>query len=352
MNNIELIKQLLKRLKKFSWLIIIIGAGFAGFFYYMAKQNVPLYTSTATVFPLNSTGSSPTASSTISSLLGMTDAQQSFSSEASINIVELAGSRRTREAVSVTRVPSMRNKTVAELLVEEHNKHVGFMQNETIKMPMDSQQLVNISSNILRGGFASKINKNGILEMHYTNSSQDLVREITYIYIDKISNFYIELKKKKAQLDYDFAIKKADSLLAVLNALDKKAIAEDESTFFTNQELQRYSIPKVNLAQDKATVQAQYYYAVNNRESAAYKLQKETPIIETLDKPEPPFDFTQKSKTMYALIGFMLGAFIGVILVSWKIISNYLGAELNKALDKAAAKGKQQELQPQTEPLK
>ena len=352
MTNIELIKQLLKRLKKFSWLIIIIGAGFAGFFYYVAKQNVPLYTSTATVFPLNSSGSSPSASSTISSLLGMTDAQQSFSSEASINIVELATSRRTREAVSMAKIPSLNNKTIAELLIEEHNKHVGFMQNETIKMPMDSQQLVNISSSLLKGGFASKINKNGILELHYTNSNPNLVREVSYVYIDKISSFYIELKKKKAQLDFDFAIKKADSLLAVLNALDKKAIAEDESTFFTNQELQRYSIPKINLAQDKATVQAQYYYAVNNRESAAYKLQKDTPIIEPLDKPEPPFDFTQKSKITYALIGFILGAIIGVVLVSWKIISKYLGAELNKALEKAALKGKQQELQPQTEPLK
>jgi uncharacterized protein involved in exopolysaccharide biosynthesis len=350
MNNIELIKQLLKRLKKFSWLIILVAAGFGAFFYYMAKQSVPMYTSTATVFPLNSSGNNATASSTISSLLGMTDAQQSFTGEASINIVELASSRRTREAVAMTKV---KNKTIAELLIEEHNRHTGFMQNETIKMPSDSQQLINIASNLLKGGFASKINKNGILELHYTNSNPDLVKEVSYVYIDKISSFYIELKKKKAQLDFDFAVKKADSLLAVLNALDKKAIAEDESTFFTNQDLQRYSIPKQNLAQDKATVQSQYYYAVNNRESAAYKLQKDTPIIEPLDRPEPPFDVALKSKMMYALIGLILGGFIGIILVSWKLISKYLGAELNKALEKAALKGKaQDELQPQTEPLK
>lgn len=82
----------------------------------------------------------------------------------------------------------------------------------------------------------------------------------------------------------------------VLNQLDKRAIALDESTFFTNEGLKRYSLPKVNLAQDKATVQSQYYYAVNNRESAAYRLQKETPIIEPLDRPEPPFDTAQNRK--------------------------------------------------------
>ena len=54
MNNFELIRQLLKRLKKFSWLILLIAAGFGGLFYYMAKRSVLLYTSKATVFPLNS----------------------------------------------------------------------------------------------------------------------------------------------------------------------------------------------------------------------------------------------------------------------------------------------------------
>jgi uncharacterized protein involved in exopolysaccharide biosynthesis len=95
-------------------------------------------------------------------------------------------------------------------------------------------------------------------------------------------------------------------------------------------------LPKVNLAQDKATVQSQYYYAVNNREAAAYKLQKETPIIEPLDRPEPPYDASEKSATFYAMIGFMLGCLIGVVLVSWSLIAKFIGDELDKALEKAS----------------
>ena len=53
MNTIELIKQLNNRLKKYSWLIAIIAAAFGGFFYYMAKQSVLMYTAKSTVFPLN-----------------------------------------------------------------------------------------------------------------------------------------------------------------------------------------------------------------------------------------------------------------------------------------------------------
>ena len=350
MNSIELLKQLLKRLKNYSWLIVIIAAIFGGGFYYMAKQSVLLYTSKATVFPLNgATESGP--GSTISSLLGLGDGSKSFTGDASINIVELAASRRTREAVAMVRIPSMQNKTVSELMIEENNRHTGFMQNTPIDPPKDSLNKINIASSLLGVAFVAKINKTGTLELSFTNSNPDLVREVSYIYIEKLSDFYINLKKKKAQIDYEFAVRKADSLLAVLNKLDKRAVALDESTFFTSEYLKRYSLPKTNLAQDKATVQSQYYYAVNNRESAAYRLQKETPIIEPLDRPEPPFTQTQKSKMMYVLIGLMLGSIIGVLLVSWKIINKYLAEELNKAVEKAS-RPKTELLIPQEEPVK
>ncbi len=350
MNSIELIKQLINRLKKYSWLIAIIAAGFGGFFYYMAKQSVLVYTAKSTVFPLNGTADA-SPGNTISSLLGLGEGTKSFTGDASINIVELANSRRTREAVAMVRIPSMKNKSVSELLIEENNRHTGFMQNTAIDPPKDSLSQINIASNLLKGAFTAKINKTGILELYFINSSPELVREVSYIYIDKLSEFYIDLKKKKAQIDFEFAVKKADSLLQVLNQLDKRAIALDESTFFTNEGLKRYNLPKINLAQDKATVQSQYYYAVNNRESAAYRLQKETPIIEILDKPEWPFDSVQKSTFTYIIMGVFLGLVIGIFLVSWKVINKYMADELNKAIEKAS-KPKEPLLVPQQEPVK
>jgi hypothetical protein len=350
MNSIELLKQLIRRLKKYSWFILLMAALFGGLFYYMAKQSVLQYTAKSTVFPLNGT-SETSPGSTISSLLGLGEGGKSFTGDASINIVELANSRRTREAIAMERIPSMQNKTVSELLIEENNRHTGFMQNVPIVIPKDSLGRVNIASNLLRSAFSAKINKTGILELYLTNSSPELVREVSYIYIDKLSAFYIALKKKKAQIDYEFAVKKADSLLIVLNELDKRAVSLDESTFFTNEGLKRYNLPKINLAQDKATVQAQYYYAVNNRESAAYRLQKETPIIEPLDRPEPPFDTFQKSTFMYVMMGLLLGFAIGLILVSWKVINKYMGDELNKAIEKAS-RPKEVLLVPQEQPLK
>jgi hypothetical protein len=54
MNNIDLIKQLIKRLKNSVRLIVVIAVVLWRFVF-MAKQSV-LFTSTATVFPLNGGG--------------------------------------------------------------------------------------------------------------------------------------------------------------------------------------------------------------------------------------------------------------------------------------------------------
>ena len=338
MNTLELLKKLIDRIKKFSWVIVLMGLLFAGFFYYLAKQNVTVYIGRSTIFPLNATNENPlSGNNAISSILGLADAPKSFTADASINIVELANSRRTTEAVAMSKMPQFGNKTIAELLIEENNKHTGFMQYLHIKMPIDIDSLANRASKMLKLAFSAKVEKkSGIFELSYKNSSAELAKDVSYVYINKLSEFYIDLKKKKAQIDYEFAVNKVDSLKKVLDVLDAKTIALDEKTFFTNVQLKRFNTPKINLQSEKQALSSQYYSAINNRESAAYKLQKETPFIALLDIPDPKFDVVEKSKIIYTLLGAFLGVFLGLILVSWKVISNYLGNELNKAIEKAS----------------
>jgi hypothetical protein len=337
MNTALLIKSLTRRILIFSWFIAALAIGLGYFFYYIAKQEVGLYQGKATVFPLNATAASPGASG-VSGLLGIGDAGGSFSSaDASVNIVELANSRRISEVVANTRVPEMNNKTVAELLIIENNKFTGYRQNVKIDMPKDSLGLTNVGVGLLRAKFTVKVSKLGILELSFASPNPDIVRHICYIYIDKLSEFYIELKKKKAQSDFAFAVMKADSLKQVLDDLDAKTIYLDEHTFFTPTERARYSLPQEMLATERSLVKSQYFYAINNREAAAYKLQKETPIMQPLDRPEPPFNYTQKSAMVNAIIGALIGFVLGLLIVSWSIISKIIGSELNKAISKNGA---------------
>ena len=329
MTTADLTRLIFRRLKKFRYIILAAGIIVAVLLYFYAKRTPVTFTSRATIFPLTSSPESSGTSNALSVLLG-TDSKN-FSDDASINIVELAQSRTTREAVAATVVPSMGNRTIAALLVEDINNHLSWMEDK-VQPPVAQEQLIIWGGRILQGGLTANINKNNMLVLTYTGRSEQLVHVISNEFIDKISQYYIELKREKAHRDYMFAENKADSLKRVLNAKDYQLIAIDKRTLFTNTEKLQFKVPLENLIQEKQMVNNQYIQAVANRENAAYKLQKATPLIKVLDKPDPPYDSQSKSATMYALLGFFLGSFLVAGLSVIGIILKFIKLEATKAI--------------------
>ena len=216
MTSTQLIKSILGKVKKFKFLIIICGIGFAFLLYFYAKSKRPVYTAKATVFPLNSASES-TASNALSGILGLEGSTKSFSSEASINIIELTSSRNVRERVASARVPQFNNKTVTELLVKDLNDNKSYF-GTVIKMPVDSEAVAILGSQLLSTNFTAKMSKNGVLELYFSSSDKSIITPISYIFINKISQFYTDLKISKALDDYNFTIKRLDSLQRVCRA--------------------------------------------------------------------------------------------------------------------------------------
>ncbi len=227
-------------------------------------------------------------SSALSALLG-TESTKSFSDDASINIIELAQSRTTREEVAAMRDSSMGNKTIAELLLDDINDHRGWFEPK-VKRPSNEYALITWAGQVLKDGLNAAINKNNMLILSYTGRSPDLVRTISYGFINKISLFYIQLNQEKAKRDFEFATSKVDSLRKVMNTKDNQLIAIDKRTLFTNTAKLEFRVPTENLLADKQMIRQQYAQAVANQQNAAYKLQKATPLIKVLDRPEPPYD--------------------------------------------------------------
>src|SRR5664279_3916711 len=133
MTTHELTTTIYQRLRKVRVVIIIVAilASIALILY--SKQKPVTYTSRASVFPLTSGNDNNATSSTLSALLG-SETPKSFSEDASINIIELAQSRTTREEVAAIRDSSMGNKMIAELLVDDINNHRGLFEDK-VKMP-------------------------------------------------------------------------------------------------------------------------------------------------------------------------------------------------------------------------
>ncbi len=295
-----------------------------------AKSIPPVYTAKATVFPLTASNENPT-SSAISTLLGGSDAPKSFSSDASINIVELAQSRNTREAVVLKRLPEFGNKRIAELLINNYNKSKK-PQEPTIKISPDTTVLAATAGLLLSKSYTAKVLKSGILEVTFSNTDQNILSPVSYALIDKISQFYIDLKIKKAKKDYDFTIKKVDSLQNIIDGFDRRAVRMNNTTLFVPNSKIEYSIPKENLVNAKERVMRLRDASANNREEALWRLQKATPIIATLDKPEPPFDFKGASAVVYAIIGLFVGAIIIIGALVSPIVIAYAKAEAKNAI--------------------
>ena len=331
MTTIELTRKVFRRLGKVKLLIIVVGLALGGLLYMYAKKQPIIYTSRASVFPLTASNENSGASSLLNSLTGIGEVPKSFSQEASINIVELATSRTTREAVAMQRLPQIGNKYIAQLLIESANKYKSTFAQD-IKMPNNDTMLAAIGGNILKASITVKINKNGILELTFTNPDYNLISPVSYILIDKISQFYSDLKVKKARFDYNFTVRKMDSLQQVLNIYDKRAIHMANTTLFVPSERIEYTIPKENLICDKERVLSQRNGAANNREEALWRLQKVTPIIEILDKPDPPFDQTATPALIYSFVGFLLGCFLGAMIFVADILYKYVNAGINDAV--------------------
>jgi hypothetical protein len=333
-NSSELIIKILKRLKKFKFVILLAGVALAGLFYWYAQKTKTIYTSRATVFPLTSASDNASMNNTLSGILGISEAPKSFSNEASINIIELALSRNTREAVALQKLPAFSNKTIAELLITAANQASG----KTARIPTDTSVLANIGGTILKAGINANINKNGVLVLTFSSTDEKLVAPVSYAFVDKISDFYRELRIGKARLDFDFTVKKVDSLDSELKKIDKHAIELANSSYFTPTDRLEFNIPKDNLNALKERTMRQRDVAANNREEALWRLQKQTPIIKILDKPDPPFDKKESSKMLFAIIGFALGLVLTTVIFAGGLVVRYIEGELQKAIFKTSTK--------------
>lgn len=331
MNTTALLQAIIRRIQQYK--ILILGAGILlavlAFFYTRGKRTT--YTARATVFPLTSPTDKAISNSMLSGILGLGDAPKSFSEEATINIIELAFSRRIRESVAVTRLPQFENKMIGELLIQDMNEHRSFLSKD-MEIPKDSNDLAITASEILKPSINCKMSKNGVLEIYYTGTKEALVTPISNVVIDKLSRFYVELKRQKALDDYNFTLDKIDSLQRMINTVDREAIGMQKRTLFTPADLLEYAIPKENVTSEKTRILRQRDMYINNRDEAVWRLQKVTPIIAVLDKPTAPFDVKTQPTILLMIIGFIVGSFIGTLLLISGLLYRYAKDELYKSI--------------------
>ena len=331
MTSTELIRAIFNKLTRNKTVVVICGVLLAILLFFYAKTKRPVYTAKATVFPLTTPSENSLTTSALSGILGIEGTSKSFSSEASINIVELTLSRNVRQRVAGTRLAQFGNKTVTEVLVQDINDHKSFFS-KAIKLPVDSEAMTITGSELLKDAITAKMSKNGVLELYYSSENKELITPITNIIINKVSQFYIDLKISKALADYNFTINKIDSLEGILNIVDKKAVVMQNTTYFTPLNKLEYDLPKENLSMEKNRILKQRDLSVTNRDEATWRLQKATPIISVLDKPTEPFTEERSSAVIFSIIGFIAGSLLCALFLIAALIYKYAKSEIYKSI--------------------
>ena len=318
------------RLFKFRFIILATGLACALLLFFYAKSKRPMYMAKATVFPLSNASDNGLNTNTLSGLLGLGETPKSFSNEAAINIIELAMSRFVRESVASTPLPEFGNKTIGFLMVNDFNRNKPMFAKE-MKFPTDSTAQAVLGGELLKPGIVAKMSKNGMLELYYANADKRLVTPISYVLIDKISQFYIDLKIKKARADYNFTVRKIDSLDAIIDHVDRKSVRLQNTTLFAPDRLE-FDIPRERINSDKARFVKQRDISLNNQEEALWRLQKLTPIISVLDKPTEPFSVTKPSYSIFTIIGLVGGIFLAALLSISGLLFRYTKSELEASI--------------------
>jgi hypothetical protein len=325
-------KEILRQLIRFRWVLLgaALTTGVLGFV--LARKTPAQYTTRASLFPLTSNNESNLGGSALSGLLGLSDPSKSFSEESgSVNIIELAQSRHVREKVAATRLPEMNNRTIAELIINDHNNHRKPFE-QAIVVPADSTQTISLAGVLMKDAITAKMSKNGLFELYFKAHDQQLLTPVSLVIIDRISQFYIELKRQKALADYQFTMGKVDSFDRVVNVASQRVVSQQRNTLFAPPEMMEYRLPQENSNMERNRALRQRDVSANTRDEALWRLQKSTPIVSLLDKPLPPFDMQKPSAFIWSLAGIMAGLLLTALMLISGVLFRYLRAEIRQLL--------------------
>lgn len=174
-----------------------------------------------------------------------------------------------------------------------------------------------------------EVSNQGIVSIVIKHQNSQLLKLVSYRYIDVLTEYYQTQKSEKARKNYEFYVHRTDSVKAVLDmTMRKGARLEDEEKY---KIFLQDAIPMKETEGQAKILEAMYVQLVNMREVALGELKKETPTVQVLDYPLPPYPDDKPKLLTYLIGGIILGLFLSILLSIWKLLK----ADVLKILEDA-----------------
>lgn len=127
---------------------------------------------------------------------------------------------------------------------------------------------------------------------------------------NEVTDYYVEIKSKKAKLNFEILRRQTDSIRGELNAAISGVARANDNTYNLNPALNSSRVPSVRRQVDVQANTAILTEMVKNLEMAKVTLRKETPLIQVIDRPIFPLKKEKASKVRALLLGGTIGAFL------------------------------------------
>jgi len=156
-----------------------------------------------------------------------------------------------------------------------------------------------------------KESERGMVEMTFYANSPQLLKTLSYKYIHKLTEYYKANRTQKSQDSYHFLVKRTDSVKReLMGSISRGAQYVDKNQFGIFAEQQ---VPIKKTEGETQILQGMYAQLVTMREAALSQLLQDTPVLQVLDYPNPPYENDKPKLVIFFFIGLILGFVLGVI---------------------------------------
>lgn len=322
--NLEEIQEKLNQYKAvirrnrmgFLLITLLVGVGMGVF----ALFSPTFYIAHASFHPeTNSNRSSALSASPLSFILG----SGGLDGNEADRMEEVLKSRKLSQAVVADSVVIDSEKLLlADLVIEKYPKKfapIKFIKSLfTPPVSYTKESKITEAGKNVKAGLVIEKVESGFLTMDFSFNDHKLTSILSQKYIEKLKEYYKDQKTEKAEINLEFFTERAAFVKRQIDSTATRlAYFQDRNK---NLRFARQMISAKELETKLEYLKEMYKTLVTNREQAASQLQRDTPIIQVLDEPLPPFIRSQKSFPIYLIFGLVLGAFIAALWFTRKLL--------------------------------
>ena len=160
---------------------------------------------------------------------------------------------------------------------------------------------------------ASSNKKTGILTFSIKTRSEALALQLSEAFFRSLSEYYVESSTRKERETYAILKTKKDSIERILNNNDVVSAQRDDQSNSLVSSIDK--VPAKRYSRNNVILTALYGEIVKNSEMADYALKSSTPFVTIIDEPIPPLKPTKMGWISSAIIGLIIGGFLGALFV-------------------------------------